>query len=306
MIVHALRGCGADPGLPDRRRAALDRPNAAWGAGEWLVVEADESDRSFLKLRPRGGGAHQRRARPPRDLRARARSSTRRARVPRARAAARWSGTAAGAAGAARPCAPSTTAPSTSATPSWRPTASRFRWRGQEVRLAVPGAHNVLNAPRRSRPACSRARDPAGAAAALADFPGAGRRFEHVGRTASGARGLRRLRPPPDRGARDDRGGAHAAPAPGRRRASSRTSTRAPRCSHRDFGAALALADLRRRCSTSTARASARRTIPGVTGKLVADAAADAAGGRPGRVAADAATTRSACCARSCGRATSS
>src|SRR3712207_7886897 len=26
--------------------------NAGWGAGEWLVVEADESDRSLLKLSP--------------------------------------------------------------------------------------------------------------------------------------------------------------------------------------------------------------------------------------------------------------
>ena len=26
--------------------------NAGWGAGEWLVVEADESDRSLLELAP--------------------------------------------------------------------------------------------------------------------------------------------------------------------------------------------------------------------------------------------------------------
>src|SRR3712207_8909928 len=27
--------------------------NAGWGTGEWLVVEADESDRSLLRLQPR-------------------------------------------------------------------------------------------------------------------------------------------------------------------------------------------------------------------------------------------------------------
>ena len=60
---------GRDPAYPDRRRAARRRArNAAWGAGEWAVVEADESDRSFLKLDARGRGGHQRRARPPRHL----------------------------------------------------------------------------------------------------------------------------------------------------------------------------------------------------------------------------------------------
>jgi UDP-N-acetylmuramate--alanine ligase len=57
MLTWALRGIGADPAFfvggevpglgPDGTAA-----NAGWGAGEWVVAEADESDASFLELRP--------------------------------------------------------------------------------------------------------------------------------------------------------------------------------------------------------------------------------------------------------------
>ena len=45
-------GLRSRSGLRRRWRASRHRPNAAWGSGEWIVVEADESDRSLLKLRP--------------------------------------------------------------------------------------------------------------------------------------------------------------------------------------------------------------------------------------------------------------
>jgi UDP-N-acetylmuramate--alanine ligase len=57
MAVWALRALGADPaffvggevpGLGPEGGVA----NAGWGAGEWVVAEADESDASFLELRP--------------------------------------------------------------------------------------------------------------------------------------------------------------------------------------------------------------------------------------------------------------
>ncbi len=57
MAVWALRALGADPaffvggevpGLGPGGEAA----NAGWGEGEWVVAEADESDGSFLDLRP--------------------------------------------------------------------------------------------------------------------------------------------------------------------------------------------------------------------------------------------------------------
>ena len=52
MLVHALRGCGMDPGYLVGGAVRSTGSNAGWGAGEWLVVEADESDRSLLKLAP--------------------------------------------------------------------------------------------------------------------------------------------------------------------------------------------------------------------------------------------------------------
>jgi UDP-N-acetylmuramate--alanine ligase len=57
MLVWALRALGCDPAFfvggevprlgPDGATA-----NAGWGAGEWVVTEADESDASFLALEP--------------------------------------------------------------------------------------------------------------------------------------------------------------------------------------------------------------------------------------------------------------
>ena len=57
MAAWALRAIGADPAFfiggevpglgPDGGTA-----NAGWGEGEWVVAEADESDASFLRLRP--------------------------------------------------------------------------------------------------------------------------------------------------------------------------------------------------------------------------------------------------------------
>jgi UDP-N-acetylmuramate--alanine ligase len=57
MTAWALRAIGADPAFfvggevpclgPDGGTA-----NAGWGEGEWVVAEADESDASFLRLRP--------------------------------------------------------------------------------------------------------------------------------------------------------------------------------------------------------------------------------------------------------------
>src|SRR5918993_2030246 len=53
MLVHALRGCGLDPAYLVGGAVRSTGANAGWGAGEWLVVEADEADRSLLELSPR-------------------------------------------------------------------------------------------------------------------------------------------------------------------------------------------------------------------------------------------------------------
>jgi UDP-N-acetylmuramate--alanine ligase len=57
MLVWALRAIGADPaffvgGEVPRLGPDGDAANAGWGGGEWAVAEADESDASFLKLKP--------------------------------------------------------------------------------------------------------------------------------------------------------------------------------------------------------------------------------------------------------------
>ncbi|MFP5380454.1 MAG: Mur ligase domain-containing protein, partial [Vicinamibacteria bacterium] len=50
MIAHALLACGRDPAYLIGGTLSTTGTNAGWGSGEWLVVEADESDRSFLAL----------------------------------------------------------------------------------------------------------------------------------------------------------------------------------------------------------------------------------------------------------------
>src|SRR4051794_1167995 len=57
MLVWALRAIGADPaffvgGEVPGLGADGGAANAGWGEGEWVIAEADESDASFLQLRP--------------------------------------------------------------------------------------------------------------------------------------------------------------------------------------------------------------------------------------------------------------
>ena len=57
MCVWALRATGADPsfflgGELTGAGPSGEPANAALGEGEWVVAEADESDASFLRLRP--------------------------------------------------------------------------------------------------------------------------------------------------------------------------------------------------------------------------------------------------------------
>ena len=56
MIAHMLAACGEDVGYAVGAELPAPggghKPNAVWGRGEWMVVEADESDRSFLNFEP--------------------------------------------------------------------------------------------------------------------------------------------------------------------------------------------------------------------------------------------------------------
>ena len=263
MAAHALRGAGRDPAFLIGGELRSAGTNAAWGAGDWAVIEADESDRSFLELAREVAvvtnieldhhSTYASLAELERAFAEFAAPAELRVVGPGGRAAA-------GEALRVRHRRAATCGAGPRAAP--RRLALR-RSSGARVELRVPGRHNVLNA-LAALAACRAAgvRARRGARPALADFTGAGRRFEEHGRTAGGRARLRRLRPPPDRGARHAGGRAHA-----RRRAgawspaSSRTSTRARERSRASSGA-------RWRsptwwwCSTSTRRASAPRTSP--------------------------------------------
>ncbi len=57
MCIWALRSIGADPafflgGELTGAGPGGEAANAGWGEGDWAIAEADESDASFLKLRP--------------------------------------------------------------------------------------------------------------------------------------------------------------------------------------------------------------------------------------------------------------
>ena len=143
----------------------------------------------------------------------------------------------------------------------------------------MPGAHNALNAAAALEACRAAGADLDRAVAALADFRGAGRRFELLGTTASGA------------AVYDDY--AHHPTEVAATIAAARTLEPArvvavfqphlysrTRGLHREFGAALARADVVAVLDVYPARERAE-DFPGITGRLVAAAAADAAGGRP-------------------------
>ena len=272
MIVHALRGCGLDPSYVVGGELQSTGSNAGWGTGEFLVVEADESDRSLLKLDPEIAVLtnaeldHHATYSSRLDL-----DATLAQFMRRAEREVVWDRPALRA--LCSPAAITYDAPS----PVLDPRGARFPWRGVEVVLQVPGAHNAVNAAGALEACVLAGADPDAAAAALADFRGARRRFERVGDTAGGAAvyddyahhptevtatlaGARTLEP----------GRVVAVFQP---HLYSRTRALA-----RDFGVALAAADVVVVVEIYAARERSE-DFPGVSGRLVAAAAADYVGG---------------------------
>ncbi|MDQ1741378.1 MAG: UDP-N-acetylmuramate--alanine ligase, partial [Pseudonocardiales bacterium] len=275
MLVHALRGAGADPGYLVGGEVRSTGSNAGWGEGEWLIVEADESDRSLLKLSPEIAVLtnaeldHHATYSSRRDV-----DATFAAFLGLAEQAVVWD----------RPellaLAPERTRVTPFDVPAPRLDAhgSRFELDGAEVVLAVPGAHNARNAAAALTAARLAGADPERAAAALRDFTGAGRRFERLGTTAAGALVVDDYaHHPTEVEATID---AARTLEPARVLAVfqphlySRTKHSA-----RDFGRALARADLAVVTEIYPARERAE-DFPGVSGRLVAEAVADAAPGR--------------------------
>ncbi|HYC82304.1 MAG TPA: Mur ligase domain-containing protein [Solirubrobacterales bacterium] len=270
MIAWALRGIGADPaffvgGEVPGLGADGGAANASWGEGEWVVAEADESDASFLELRPEVAVVtnvemdHHNRWGSLAELHA----AFRRFLAPAAGAAVPADGSLDELAfdSQARLLGFDAEAP------------------GPALALGVPGRHNRLDA-RAALAAIELAgSDLDAAAAALASFPGVRRRLERKGehrgvhiyddyahhptevRAALSA--LRELDPP--------RLVAVFQP-----HLYSRTKAFAA-----EFGAALTLADEVAVLDVYPAREQPVGALAGVSGLDVARAAADRAGGRP-------------------------
>jgi UDP-N-acetylmuramate--alanine ligase len=250
MLVWALRALGAEPaffvggevpGLGDGSGAA----NAGWGEGEWVVAEADESDASFLELKPEIAVItniemdHHARWGSVAELRAAFSQFAEGARV------AEFDESSPGPA---------------------------------ELPLAVPGRHNRLNARAALGAIAPAGLDVERAAAALAGFPGVRRRLElkgerdgtavyddyahHPTEVRAALSALREL-------------GEGRLIAVFQPHLYSRTKAFAE-----EFGAALALADEAVVLDVYPAREEPVGELAGVDGLLVARAAADRMGGR--------------------------
>jgi UDP-N-acetylmuramate--alanine ligase len=282
MLAHILRATGRDPAFVIGGELREAGTNAAWGEGDWIVVEADESDRSFLKLQPDvavitnieldhhttyaseaelvdafeqfAGQSGEVIAWADAPIQADARrfaidAELRNGSEPIARDVELVAG------------------------------GSRFRVGDVAVQLRVPGEHNVLNALAALAAAEAAGVPPEEAAAALAGFDGTGRRFEPRGATATGARIFDDYAHHPT----EVRATIAAAQTLGADRVVavfqphlySRTQHLA-----KQFGEALATADAAMVVDIYPARERAE-DYPGVTGYLVAAATAAAARGRP-------------------------
>ena len=147
------------------------------------------------------------------------------------------------------------------------------------MRLTVPGEHNVLNAAAALTACVMMGLPREQLARTLEDFRGAGRRFEVLGRTASGATVVDDYAHHPTEVAATLAAARTLRPrrvvAVFQPHLYSRTQQLA-----REFGAALAAADVVCVVEIYPAREAAA-DYPGVTGLLVAETAADAAAGRP-------------------------
>jgi UDP-N-acetylmuramate--alanine ligase len=277
MAAHVLVATGRDPAYLIGGELRAAGSNAAWGGGDWVVVEADESDRSFLKLAREVAVVtnveldHHATYRSLGELEEAFEEFV-------APAAARVLGPGVELDGE-RESFGIDEGDLRAEELELLPLGSRFKVEGAPVELSVPGRHNVLNA-LAALAACRRAGvAPAEAAPALAGFSGAGRRFEAHGVTASGARVFDDYAHHPT----EVRATLEAARTLSPRRLVacfqphlySRTRLLA-----REFGRALALADVVVVLDVYPARERAE-DHPGVSGLLVAEAAADAAAGRP-------------------------
>ncbi len=249
MVVHALIALGLDPAYSVGGEVRSTGTNAAWGDGPWFVVEADESDRSLLKLHPRIAVV--------------------------TNAELDHHATYASLADVLETFAAFTArADSAVVDEALRERLGGTAYRAADIPLSVPGEHNRLNAGAALAALELAGVDVAAAGAALADFAGAGRRFEVLGVTETGARIVDDYAHHPTEVAATIAAARTLAPARVvaifQPHLFSRTQAEAT-----GFGRALAAADLPIVTGVYPAR-ERQQDFPGVTGLLVAEAAADA------------------------------
>jgi UDP-N-acetylmuramate--alanine ligase len=268
MLAWILAADGGSPYYLGGELPGLDPAGAAtsagWGEGEWMVAEADESDASFLELRPEVAVITNV------ELDHHARWGSRAELVDAFR---RFAEPAAGLAMLADPTLARIAA-------DQRLLRYTRDAPGPKLNMSVPGAHNELNA-RAALAAIelSGAADVDAAAARLETFPGMLRRLQRVGEVRGALVYDDYAHHPTEVAAALD-----ALRELGRRRLIavfqphlySRTKALAPR-----FGAALAAADEIGVLDVYPAREEPVGELAGVSGLDVARAAADRAGGRP-------------------------
>lgn len=268
MLAWALRGLGAEPaffvgGEIPAMGSDGAAANAGWGGGEWVVAEADESDASFLELRPEIAVVtnvemdHHSRWGSLAELRAAFREFI----APAAAVVVPADGSLAEITGSGE----------ITDFDADRPGPS-------QLALAVPGRHNLFNA-RAALAALGRAGfDLERAADALGDFPGVHRRLE-----LKGSRAATRIyddyahHPTEVRAALSalrEQGPGHLI-AVFQPHLYSRT-----KAFGEEFGAALALADEAVVLDVYPAREEPVGELAGVSGLRVAQAAAERMGGR--------------------------
>jgi UDP-N-acetylmuramate--alanine ligase len=299
MCIHALRAIGDDPSfflggeLPGAGPGG-EPTNAGWGEGEWVVAEADESDASFLRLRPEVAVItnleldHHSRwtslsqladafaafAAPATGLAAAAEV------LPaRAGTGGDWRETRF----ALEPVAPGLDPDLVASEIALSGGTSRFRARGPgidvEVEQRLPGRHNIANALAALAGLELAGADIEGCARALADFPGVARRLEAKGER-NGARIYDDYAHHPTEVAAVLEAARELEPrrliAAFQPHLYSRTKAMA-----QEFGAALAAADEVAVLDVYPAREEPVGPLEGVTGRMVATAAADHGRGRP-------------------------
>ena len=293
MCVWGLRAAGADPAfflggeLPGAGPDG-EPTNAGWGEGEWVVAEADESDGSFLKLQPEVAVITNLELDHHTRWNSLAELSEAFARFA-APASALLTGADVRLPGsdgqrvirfALEPAEADLTATGIEPRPGG---GSSFRARGAridaEVTLALPGRHNVANALAALGAVHLAGFDAQTSAAALSDFPGVARRLQlkgevngalvyddyahHPTEVAATLEAARELQP-------------RRLVAAFQPHLYSRTKALAP-----EFGSALAAADEIAVLDVYAAREEPVGALAGVSGLMVAEAAADHAGGRP-------------------------